>query len=221
MRLTRAKRRLRHVLETSYAEETRSRGWTSAAESGWRPTRVRCTRCGDSALDMRRDEISVQFRCRSCSTTRPATVVPRRGVLSGLVEGVVRPSAILARVARWNADYWSGPGATSTCPGCGDPVARRAYERDELTDLADRHGWWTRCDQCDEEVSSSLLGIAAALPAVLEVRRRHPDLRLTQAARIERDGVDAVRLGFGRADGRVLVTAVLGRDRPGLLHVAS
>jgi hypothetical protein len=70
-------------------------------------------------------------------------------------------------------------------------------------------------------VSSSVTGLALALPEVRAFAREHPRLRALPEREIERDGRSAVVLRFEDVRGSAGVDVVFARERVRLLEVAS
>lgn len=157
----------------------------------WRPTRIWCFGCGKRKLEILREHEprSIAFRCPGCDPGGRVAVFPLGNpVFGALVAGLERPSAMFRRVGAWSLDYYSaGAGAAVACTGCGaEAVVRRHRRRDGA------HGLHVRCDACGAEISSSLTGLAAVTPDVVELRRRRPRTR----ARGERHGRSAIVLRF-------------------------
>jgi RNA polymerase sigma factor (sigma-70 family) len=179
MRLTRGKLALRRVLD---AEE-------------WRETRLWCVSCGAHRLVMRRERAgaAVAFRCPSCDGDhRRSAVFPLDNpFFHGLVGSLERPTAMFGRVAPWACAYWAGgDGAEVHCTRCGGATTVHAHTR--LDTGEPLRGLFVRCATCGEELWSSLVGVAMAMPAVREVRRRAPR---TAASLVETRGEIVVRFG--------------------------
>src|SRR4051812_6563138 len=175
MRLARAKQALREQL--------------SAAE--WHRTQRWCIGCGAHRLLMRREDDAVAFRCPGCDgpSGRSAVFPLGNPVLGGLIAGLERPSAMFGRIGAWSLSYYAdGAGAAVACTRCGGPTVLRALRRDS------GRGLWGRCGGCGEEVWSSLVGLASALPEVRALRRRAP--RAAAGERVDGEAV-VVRVALG------------------------
>jgi RNA polymerase sigma factor (sigma-70 family) len=225
MRVRRGKLRLRHLLETTFADEAVAEGWIRRGETGWRQTRLRCVDCGRAAVELRRSthEAVVAFRCTTCGPDTLSVRLPLdTPVFAELVGGLQRPSAIVARTADWSLGYWSPtqrPGRAA-CVRCGRGLQVLPYTRPDYATWSARHGWYVDCDHCGEQTSGSLAGIAHALPAVRSARRRLPRLRALPVREVERDGQPAMVVAFSGGGGADDAAAVFSRDTYRLLHVA-
>jgi RNA polymerase sigma-70 factor (ECF subfamily) len=181
MRLARGKLTLRRLLD----------------DAEWRETRIYCVRCGEARLQMRREaaDAAIAFRCPACD---PGGLCARFALdnpfFASLVGGLERPSAIFGRVGDWVTGYWrGGEGATVACTRCGAATRLRREVRHGASRTT--RGLYVRCDQCGEELWSSLVGVGMADRAVRELRRRAPR---TQA--VEREERGAVVVAFGEHD---------------------
>ena len=167
MRLNRGKLVLRRVLARELRDEADAFG---IARDGWATTQVWCSECGRAHLEMRRTPERVSFRCRTCSSTLPASEVSLRSpFFSALIGSLVRPSAIVARnEAAVHRFFAAGAGAVSACPGCGADVPLAVIERDVGKRL---RGLFARCGSCGEQMWASAAGLAAGHPRVRAFRR--------------------------------------------------
>jgi RNA polymerase sigma factor (sigma-70 family) len=174
MRLARGKQALRRIL----------------AEDEWRPSGIACPHCGTRRLLMRRTRSEIDFTCTLCAREDVLIRYPLENPhFARLVGDLERPTAMLRRVGEWALQYFSGgDNAAAECTRCGRLETVRAHLRAE-----GNPGLYVQCGACGEEVWSSLVGIAYALPAVRELRRR----RLV-AVREERGLVSVVH---GSVDG--------------------
>jgi RNA polymerase sigma factor (sigma-70 family) len=192
MRLTRGKRALRQIL--------------AAAE--WRQTGIACIQCGTGKLFMRRTPGAIEFAC-SCS---PGDLMVRYPLdnpqFARLVGELQRPSAMLHRVGGWVLQYFAGGDSTSAqCTRCAHRVTVRSHMRS-----AGNPGLYVRCGACGEELWSSLIGLAGALPharalrpsRLVAVREERSVLAVVQASV---DGSRTVEVAFDRASYALLTAA--------------
>jgi RNA polymerase sigma-70 factor (ECF subfamily) len=217
MRVSRGRSRLRYLLETRFADDALAEGWAGRSDAGWRTTRLRCPDCGRPTMQLRHDADEVAMRCTSCDPDGLSVRLPLDAPAFGaLVGDVRRPSAIRSRLADWVHGYWRS--SRPTCVRCARPVRPRPYVREEVERWSARHGWHVACTHCGEVVTSSVTGIALALPEVRAAMRRDPRLRALPVLDVVRGGAAAKVVGFGRDDGPV-VSAVFLRDSLRLVHV--
>jgi RNA polymerase sigma-70 factor (ECF subfamily) len=218
MRVSRGRARLRHLLQTEFADEAVAAGWTRRDDSGWRATRLPCADCGRAAMEMRRDRSEVAFRCRSCDTSgisaRLALCTP---AYASLVGDVRRPTALQSRLASWTHGYWSSP--DPRCVRCDRAVVPRQYARGGGETWSSRRGGYARCAACGEEVSSSVAGLVLSLPEVRAARRREPGLRTPPVRVVVRAGQHATVVGLGDRDGTPRVGVVVLSDSLRIVHV--
>jgi RNA polymerase sigma-70 factor (ECF subfamily) len=177
MRLARGKLVLRRLLR----EDAESFGWIAPGDD-WRETRVWCSACGSRKLVALIEPAPgvVRFRCPGCKpsdSTELRLDNPRFAQLAG---GLVRPAAILTRVAAWSRQYFSAE--ARPCTRCGREV------RIERFAVSWGSGFVAHCRSCGEEVSSSLRGQALATADARRFCRDHPRTR----ALPERDDGDRV-----------------------------
>lgn len=215
MRISRGRARLRHLLETEYADD--DAGW-SDVDAGWRTTRLPCADCGRPGMEMRRDDSEVAFRCRRCDggglSSRLALDAP---AFSALVGDVRRPTALQSRLAAWTHSYWGHEGPR--CVRCDRPVTPERYVRDTAEPWPVRHGWFVECAGCGEAVNSSVAGRVLALPEVRAARRRDPSLRTLPVRDVVRDGHEAKVVALGTADGTPRVGVVVLERTLRVVHV--
>jgi RNA polymerase sigma factor (sigma-70 family) len=158
MRLSRGRRALRRALEERAAGER------------WERTNVWCTGCGRDRVEIRRDHATIAFRCRACAARPGAVYDLANPVYARLVDGLVRPTAILARLADWSATYFARGAGAVPCTRCSTPTQLRHYD-DE------RRGLAASCRGCGEEVWSSVTGLALAVPEARAFVRAHKRVR--------------------------------------------
>lgn len=185
MRLTRGKRALRRIL----------------AEHEWRPLGIACSQCGARRLLMRRTASAIEFTCFACARDDVLVRYPLDNPqFARLVSGLERPTAMFRRVGDWVLRYFGGgDGTTVDCTRCARPVLVRAHIR-----TGGIPGLYVRCGACGEEVWSSLIGLAGALPDVRELRpRKLVDVReerdVVAVVQASLDGDRVVKVAFDRA----------------------
>jgi RNA polymerase sigma factor (sigma-70 family) len=216
MRLSRAKRLLRGLLASEAAGD--------AEEGAWRETRIWCGECGRSRLAARQEPApgAISFRCPTCAGEAPGAEF-RLGnpFFARLVGHLVRPTAILARVADWSSQYYAEGAETGrvACTRCGRAVELRRYflDRDERPS----HGLFAECDACGEVVSSSARGLAQSLHEVRRFRREHARTRALAEREVEHEGVPALVVRYEDLLGNAGVDVVLARDTLRVLKVAA
>ncbi len=193
MRLARGKRALRRIL----------------AETEWRPCGVTCPHCGVRKLLMRRTEREIEFTCAACASEDLLVRYPLDNPQFGrLVGGLERPSAMFRRVEDFVLRYFGGgDSAAAECTRCAGPVVVRAHVRP-----GGNRGLYVRCHTCGEEVWSSLVGLAGALPRVRDLRQR----KLVDV-REERNVVTVVQ---GAVDSSRTVAVAFDRTTHALLGAA-
>lgn len=215
MRISRGRARLRHLLETEYADD--AAGWTGA-DAGWRTTRLPCADCGRTGMEMRRDDTEVAFRCRRCDGGGLSSRLPLDApAFSALVGDARRPTALQSRVAAWTHSYWAHE--APRCVRCDRPVTPRRYVRDTVEPWPVRRGLFVECAACGEAVNSSVAGMVLALPEVREARRRDPSLRTLPVRDVVRDGHEAKVVALGTADGTPCVGVVVLERTLRVVHV--
>lgn len=184
MRLARGKQVLRRIL----------------AESEWRTSGVYCPQCGTRRLLLRQTAGEIEFACRACAVGDVLVRYPLDNPqFAKLVGGLERPTAMLRRVGDWVVQYFAGGAAGSAlCTRCAQRVVVRTHVR------AGRiPGLYVRCDACGEEVWSALAGLANALPAVRDLRRRRlvgirEERGVLAVVHSSVDGSKRVEVGFDR-----------------------
>jgi RNA polymerase sigma factor (sigma-70 family) len=224
MRLSRGKVALRRLLADELRDEAAGYAPATAPEHAWRETRVWCPQCGRRKLLLRREPPpgSVCLRCPGCA--RDASGVSSElplgnPVFAGLVADVVRPTAILARTSQWTQRYFAaGAGHDVACTRCGGSVRITRYTRDVPAGAPHRTGLVAECRGCGETVSTSVSGLALALPEVRRFRRDHPRTRAL-ARELDVDGERAALLRYGDLLGHAGVDVVYSRATLRVLHV--
>jgi RNA polymerase sigma-70 factor (ECF subfamily) len=179
MRLTRGRARIRELLETELADEPVARIWVARHGVAWRATRLPCATCGHTTTSMRRDERLgvVELRCERCNPDSvSASWRLDNPVLRAHLTAVRRPSALVGRMALWSHDWWPTAieAGRATCTRCGTEVPVLPYQRSDVEEVHTRRGWHASCDTCGEVLSTSLLGLALAVPEVRGLRVRRP-----------------------------------------------
>lgn len=164
----------------------------------WRPTAISCVQCGRHALRMRREAggKAIAFRCPGCDGEAGRSAVFPLGnpFFERLVGSLERPTAMFGRLGDWARTYWSGgDGSPVACTRCGAPATVRSHTR--LDTPEPTPGLFVRCARCGEELWSSLVGLAMAMPDVRALRRREPRATATVASRR-----DAVVVRFGSVE---------------------
>ena len=228
MRISRGKLVLRALFESQLQEEAAAYGIVSSA-GGWRETRLWCENCGRCRLLMRREPApgAVSFRCPGCSPD-PAALTSRLSLanpyFARLVGDLVRPTAIAARTSAWVHSYYSRGVETGqvVCTRCSRRVVLRRLAADDLDRPGEEKaqpGLLAVCGACGEAVSSSLHGLALALPEVQLLRRSHRRLRFLPDYEVEHRGVDATVVPIRSAASSARVDAVFARTTLRLLSV--
>ena len=220
MRVSRGKVVLRGLLETQLHEEASAFGLVEGAAGGWRETNRWCEECGGRKLVMRRQPPPgvVSFRCPGCSRDPDAAASLfslANPVFARLVSELVRPTAILARTAEWVHRYYTAGTASGQveCTRCARLVAlQRVFPAGGEPDGRGCPGVLAVCDACGEAVSSSMRGLALALPEVRDFRRDHSRLRALPTSEVEHAGVPATVVPFEDVRANARIDVVFARD---------
>ncbi len=240
---------LRHLDDASHAEIAARTGLSEAAVSmrlsrarthlqqalgpipppaesrtGWRDTRLWCSRCGTRQLQMRFDSPSgiVSFRCPDCDRDpqMTATEMPMANPqIARLIGGVRQPAAISRRIEAWVNDYFRRALASPTiaCTNCDatatvirnvSPTASRAQV-----------GMYVRCDRCGTVCSSSLNSLVMSLPEVSAFRRAHRRVRTLPLRELEADGQPAVLMTIESVNGPARLDILSSRDTFSVLGI--
>jgi RNA polymerase sigma factor (sigma-70 family) len=197
MRLSRGKAQLRRLL----------------APEEWRETRVWCSTCGARRLLQLSEADAISFRCPGCNAGSLSHHVDLRNpFFARLVGDASRPTTVLGRLAAWSRAYFAGGTGAGSCTGCGGRVA---IGRDP-----ERTGLRATCASCGRAVSSSVQGIAGALPEMRAFRRAHPRTRLVHVGDVEHAGVGVTLVRCEDVAGNARLDALFARDTLRLLAVA-
>lgn len=226
MRLTRGKAVLRRSLAGDLRMDAESLGLTVPAADTWVHTRVHCTQCGVGTLLMRIEPApgTIAFRCPHCDPNPSARAVEfplANPVFARLLEGLVRPTAVLRRAGEWSHAYY-GQGLQTghvACTRCGKRLRLRTYERDDLPAGSHRHGLYADCVECTLQVTTSVGAMTLALPEAREFRRRHPRLRAMAPREIDNNGARALVVGYEALGHTARLDAVFAADSLQLLEV--
>jgi RNA polymerase sigma factor (sigma-70 family) len=222
MRASRGKAVLRRLLGSELRDEAAAHGLLHAADQEWVETRVWCADCGRRRLVARREASpgSLGFRCPGCD---PDLTVPSAEFALGnpffaqLVGGLVRPAAMLNRVAEWTRRYYADGAQTDVpCTRCGGPVTIKRFWRDAGD--APRDGLYVDCPACGEQSSTSVEGIALATPEVRRFRRAHPRTSGLPRRAVDWHGAPAILVRRKNLLGSDSVDVVLDRDTLRVLH---
>ena len=200
MRLSRAHRRLRAVVEDQLSDDPLAQVWLTRHGAGWRPTRLPCIDCGDRAMTIRRDarQARLELRCPACEPDGVSVRVRLDNpVLGPRLGGLQRPTAVVDRLATWTQEYWPAAitSGTATCTRCTAEVAARPYQRTGSDPRDSGRGWQVTCGACGEELNVSLRGLLLTEPETRAVRRRHPRLRTVPDRAGRFDGTEVVLVG--------------------------
>ena len=218
MRISRGKVVLRAALGSQLREEASAYGLVVTADE-WRGTRVWCASCGERTLQVRRDEAVVSFRCPGCASERPTSELSLANpFFADLVRDVIRPTAILSRLADWSRRYFAGDDAT--CTRCGRDVHVRRYVREGLSDdHVDRVGLFAECEACGEQVSSSVGGLALGVAEARRFRKDHRRIALLPLQEGERSGARTLVVRLQDVSGEDGLDVTFARDSLRVLDV--
>ena len=226
MRVTRGKAALRQLLAGRLREEAESFDLPPAPADTWVHTRVRCTHCGLGTLLMRisRAPANIAFRCPRCDPSPSARAVEfplSNPVFARLLDGLVRPTAILRRADAWSHDYYTAGQQEGhvACTQCGKRLLLQTYERDDLPAALHRRGLYADCADCGRQVSTSVGALTLALPQALSFRRAHPRLRATPPREVEAHGGPAVVVEYQALGTNARLSALFAADSLRLLEV--
>ncbi len=180
VRLHRARRQLRQILESELRAEAEAFGMVmgDGLTAGWRETREWCTRCGGCRLYGSFEQLSdgrfcVHFRCPECQE-----YLIRCSLISLGGHCSFRPA--LKRIMQWSIDYLDEglKRGTQTCPHCG--VCRPAClaEGEDLASLPHLLSsglyWIFHCPSCNETIVISAGISVLRHPEVQEFIAHHP-----------------------------------------------
>lgn len=201
MRLTRGRARLRALLETELSDDPLARVWVNRHGVAWRTVRVACVTCGAATSSMRRDHDAgvIEARCERCHRDSLASSWSLDNpTLGPHLRAVSRPTAVVARMLDWAADWWPAAIATGrgSCTRCGRDVRVLPYTRAEDADAQTRRGWQASCPACGEALSSSFLGLALATAEARALRARRPRAHAVPTRTTEHGGRPALVVGL-------------------------
>ena len=226
MRLARGKTALRRLLKGELRDEAESLDLTVPPANDWVHTRVHCSQCGFGTLLMRIEPApgSVAFRCARCDPSPLARAVEfplANPAFARLLDGLVRPTAILRRADAWSHAYYAAGMDTGhvACTTCGMPLPLQAYERNDLPAGLHRRGLYADCPDCGLQVSTSVSALTLALPEAQAFRRRHPRLRARPPREVDAHGAPAIVVGFEAIGGTARLEALFAADSLRLLEV--
>jgi hypothetical protein len=200
MRLTRGRARIRELFETDLADDPLAQVWVSRHGVAWRSVRLPCVTCGHATSSMRRDPSAgvVEARCDRCEPGGLASCWSLENpALRPHLTAVARPSAVVSRMADWSHGWWPTAidSGRAPCTRCGAEVRVAQYERAEVDDPRTRRGWHASCAVCGEVLTTSLLGLALALPEMRALRSRRPRAHAVPTRHLERDGRPTLVVG--------------------------
>ncbi len=224
MRLSRARRQLRQILATDFADVLQVYRPEWIAADGWSATGVWCGVCGAHRLLVRLPPHArtVAFRCPGCHPQRSAmgAAYPLSNrAFARLLGAVRRPEVLLARSAVWAHAYFhealiAGRAACTHCQrevrlqtaSCGQTAPQ------EPPDLL------LHCQACGTTVSSSVQGFLQSLPEVQAFRARQTRIRTVPGTRIEIEGVEAQVTAFTSMTGAAVLEVIAPRRARDLHH---
>lgn len=228
VQLQRARGKLKAVLLDRFPEEFRSFAPDGSGARSWHATRLWCPRCGKQRLEsiLEPGEGIFTLRCLACAPGPGALlfnweedVAGTAGVLSSARSA---PQA-LDRTLRTKPRFLPTPidGPRPPCPHCQRPVwpkiVRSGVDADELADLLIEI--W--CDACGYlSTSATFSGLALFCETGVQFWRTHGRIVTSDVSRIERDGVDAIRVTMRSVTSSHSLTTVLSADSAQLLLVA-
>lgn len=223
MRLTRGKLVLRRVLAQELRDEALDRGLDAAP---WAATRVWCPQCGRRKLLACVEPVpgAVAFRCPGCDPEpqEPGVQLPLANPsFAALVASVVRPTAILARLAAFTHRYYSDGAGPVACTRCGTRTTLSPYERESTGPGAHGRGLAAVCRACGEGVCSSLGAIALAQPSVQRLRREQRRIRAQPARTVEVGGSPAVLVRYESLAGSAVVEVLFAANTLRVLDTAA
>ena len=226
MRLTRGKAAVARSLASDLREEAQSLGLMLPPAGTWTHTRVHCTQCGLGTLLMRIEPApgTIAFRCPRCDPNPSSRAVEfplANPAFARLLEGLVRPTAILRRANEWSHAYYGHGLETGQvpCTQCGSGLLLRTYERDDLPAGSHRRGLYADCPDCELQVTTSVSALTLALPQARAFRRRHPRLRAAPPREVESHGGRALIVGYEAVGTNARLDAVFAADSLRLLEI--
>ena len=198
LRLHRARRQLRHVLNGELRSEAQSFGLLLDVEDAlnWQETRLWCWMCGKrrmlSRFERRADgHVDLSTRCPECSRRYDIFMIHSAGMASLDSLRTLRPAvkrlmqAMLKR-ASWNL-------TAGKCFYCGEPAAIKVFHsRDSNIPLpADRYWMSTDCPRCGTN-SSDIAAIVMSNPAAQRFMAQHERFISEPYHLLEYNGVQVI-----------------------------
>ncbi|HEX5578418.1 MAG TPA: hypothetical protein VFY43_02005, partial [Candidatus Limnocylindria bacterium] len=184
------------------------------------------SQCGLGTLLMRVEPApgSIAFRCARCDPSPAARAVEfplANPAFARLLDGLVRPSAILRRADAWSHAYYAAGMKTGrvACTTCGARLPLLTYERDDLPAGMHRRGLYADCPDCGQQVSTSLSALTLALPQGQAFRRDHPRLRARPPREVDARSGPALVVGFEELGGSARLEALFAAGSLQLLEV--
>lgn len=202
-RLHRARKRLRHVLNTEMRKEALALGLVLDEEStnSWRPSREWCWYCGRHRLEgtfepLAGNLITFRMRCPECEDVVNTGGLPRMNSLHSFRPALKRVWQVIYRHA---SDLERG---ISFCPMCEERRPVRILHPDELlagypyasctTPL--RSALVIDCPTCNIHVETSVDSCLISLPIVEQFMEMHPRRIIEPETLLEYDGQPAICL---------------------------
>jgi hypothetical protein len=140
---------------------------------------------------------------------------------AALLASVVRPTAILARLAAFTHRYYSAGIGPVACTRCGARTTLSPYERESAGPGAHGRGLAAACRACGEGVCSSLGAIALAQPSVQRLRREQRRIRAQPARWVDVGGSRAVLVRYESVVGSDAAEVLFAGNTPRVLDAAA
>ncbi len=224
MRISRGKLLIKHLLHTALREEAIAFGLVIASTEHWQPTRIWCQKCAAHRLLVRipAHPGTVSFRCPGCTPSAETSLANFRlanRTFNGMIGDLQRPRSMLNRTREWVWSYFRQALREHSvpCTNCGRR-ARLLPMPDNRASLLDEQVIVV-CDWCGEMVSTSVLGMAAALPEAQRFWHQHERVRSTVRHEIEVGGHEAFVTRFESVSSAERLDIVLSRDGLRLLSI--
>lgn len=230
VQLQRARGKLKTVLLDRFPDELRAFAPGDFGARSWHGTRLWCPRCGKQRLEsiLEAGDGIFTLRCPACAPVPDAYlynweehVAGTAGVLSSARSA---PQA-LDRTLRTKPCFLPTPidGQRPPCPHCQRPVWPKMVPfhtytyGDEFSDLSIEI--W--CDECGFlSTSATFPGLALFSETGVQFWRTHDRIVTSDVSRIERDGIDAIRVTMRSVTSSHALTTVFSADSAHLLLVA-